>query len=471
MRYYRYAVGALLCVAFATRPAVAQDPFVYFAGNPANAWFTVGGDCSALTLTANYLFFISGDVTGSGLPARWTALPFQICAPMTFDSIVYMPGLTTGFPNLYIWITGSQTGADGRPEPNLGNILYFGNFGAYPGDPPQTGDVQIPTYYGGSTTFTFLRTTPLNQSITLGSGLYFAIIVADEDIANAGPFDSYTALAMGAPGGPKLYYSPRGLGSASSGGVLAPASWQRFRYNNITGFPVGRILNPLLEFRANDPFAGTSPWNTGTEWKDYHGPALYNGVLGFRNSQAQPGKVTGTASLADLSGTAPGANVEVIFYLPGTKQRVARFSMPAPTTPGTFTIDTPEIAAGTYDVVVRPIYGDITLFINCPTDLNVVDVALSPNRHWLGVRIPNVNVSGTVDLGAISLPNGDANGDQVVDDADLLEVLFAFGGDVSQDPAAATADLNQDGTVDDADLLIVLFNFGAQGEDGDETCN
>jgi hypothetical protein len=42
MRYYRYAVG-LCCVCVATRPAVAQDPFVYFAGNPANAWFEVGG--------------------------------------------------------------------------------------------------------------------------------------------------------------------------------------------------------------------------------------------------------------------------------------------------------------------------------------------------------------------------------------------------------------------------------------------
>jgi hypothetical protein len=33
-------------------------------------------------------------------------------------------------------------------------------------------------------------------------------------------------------------------------------------------------------------------------------------------------------------------------------------------------------------------------------------------------------------------------------------VLFAFG---SSDPSA---DINQDGIVDDADLLIVLFNFG-----------
>jgi hypothetical protein len=308
MRYYRYAVGALLCVAFATRPAVAQDPFVYFAGNPANAWFTVGGTCDAPTLTANYLFFISGDVTSANLPARWTALPFQICAPMTFDSIVYMPGLTAGAPNLYIWITGSRTGADGRPEPDLGNILFFGDFGAYPGDPPVPGqgDVQIPTYYGGSTNFTYLRTTPLNQSITLSPGLYYAIIVGDEDFGAAGPFDSYIALAMGAPGGPRLYYTPRGLGSNPVGGVIQPASWQRFRYNPAT-FPCERILNPLLDGRANDPFGGQ------------HGPALYQGVLGFRNSAATPGKVTGTASFGDLNGTAPAATVEVIFYLPGTK--------------------------------------------------------------------------------------------------------------------------------------------------------
>ncbi|MCX7924883.1 MAG: hypothetical protein N2554_03610, partial [Fimbriimonadales bacterium] len=62
-------------------------------------------------------------------------------------------------------------------------------------------------------------------------------------------------------------------------------------------------------------------------------------------------------------------------------------------------------------------------------------------------------------------------GDLVVDDADLLNVLFDFGGSVSADAAVDKSDLNEDGVVDDADLLIVLFNFGAQGEDGDETCN
>ncbi|BCW96065.1 MAG: hypothetical protein WHS44_08450 [Fimbriimonadales bacterium] len=50
---------------------------------------------------------------------------------------------------------------------------------------------------------------------------------------------------------------------------------------------------------------------------------------------------------------------------------------------------------------------------------------------------------------------GNVNGDGVVDDADLLQVLFAFGSD---DP---DADANGDGVVDDADLLTVLFAFGS----------
>jgi len=58
------------------------------------------------------------------------------------------------------------------------------------------------------------------------------------------------------------------------------------------------------------------------------------------------------------------------------------------------------------------------------------------------------------------LTNGDVNGDNVVDDADLLSVLFAMGRSC---PADCPEDLNGDGVVDDADLLTVLFNMGAQG--------
>ena len=57
-------------------------------------------------------------------------------------------------------------------------------------------------------------------------------------------------------------------------------------------------------------------------------------------------------------------------------------------------------------------------------------------------------------LQTTTLPTGDIDGNGCVDDADLLAILFNFGG---SDPRY---DLNGDSIVDDADLLTVLFNFG-----------
>jgi hypothetical protein len=51
---------------------------------------------------------------------------------------------------------------------------------------------------------------------------------------------------------------------------------------------------------------------------------------------------------------------------------------------------------------------------------------------------------------------GDVDRNGCVGDADLLAVLFAFGGQ-----GYRNEDLNWDGTIDDADLLVVLFHFGS----------
>lgn len=51
---------------------------------------------------------------------------------------------------------------------------------------------------------------------------------------------------------------------------------------------------------------------------------------------------------------------------------------------------------------------------------------------------------------------GDINGDDCIDDADLLAVLFAIGIAGDELPE----DLNFDGTVNDTDLLMVLQHFG-----------
>ena len=79
---------------------------------------------------------------------------------------------------------------------------------------------------------------------------------------------------------------------------------------------------------------------------------------------------------------------------------------------------------------------------------------------YLSVSVPNVAIApqGFAYRALAFTVNGDVNGDDVIDDADLLAVLFAFGSSDS------TADLNNDGVVDDADLLTVLFNFGSHGE-------
>jgi hypothetical protein len=69
------------------------------------------------------------------------------------------------------------------------------------------------------------------------------------------------------------------------------------------------------------------------------------------------------------------------------------------------------------------------------------------NMDWIGYG------------GGIPKSQGNVNSDCIVDDADLLGVLFAFGQTGSNLPE----DTNGDGIVDDADLLTVLFNFGAGG--------
>lgn len=66
-----------------------------------------------------------------------------------------------------------------------------------------------------------------------------------------------------------------------------------------------------------------------------------------------------------------------------------------------------------------------------------------------------LKVMGAATLQDAIVSNPDVDGNGCVDDADLLTVLFAFGGN---DPSA---DVNCDGIVDDADLLEVLFNFGS----------
>ncbi len=82
----------------------------------------------------------------------------------------------------------------------------------------------------------------------------------------------------------------------------------------------------------------------------------------------------------------------------------------------------------------------------------------APSSLWRVVR--DVSLDADVSGLVFNLVSGDINGDNIIDDADLLRVLFAFG----QSGSTLPEDLNGDEVVDDADLLTVLFNFGITGD-------
>lgn len=110
-----------------------------------------------------------------------------------------------------------------------------------------------------------------------------------------------------------------------------------------------------------------------------------------------------------------------------------------------------ETAAGTLD-------GTGNFEMSFFNHLGYYDLAIRAQGTLLK-RVPNARMRypGVSGLNLTLVP-GDVNGDNVIDDGDLLQILFEFG---TNNPSV---DLNGDGVVDDADLLLVLFNFGAQGE-------
>jgi len=105
-----------------------------------------------------------------------------------------------------------------------------------------------------------------------------------------------------------------------------------------------------------------------------------------------------------------------------------------------------------------------------PTSLNKVFVATGSGATWQDYAeltgdepLPNGSTPDPFGGNIFNFTSGfgpdpsqgDVNLDGIVDDADLLAILFAFGS------SDAAVDVNSDGIVDDADLLTVLFNFGS----------
>ena len=102
--------------------------------------------------------------------------------------------------------------------------------------------------------------------------------------------------------------------------------------------------------------------------------------------------------------------------------------------------------------------GNLITIRDLPYDCNQPQSIISI-PHFLSKKVYLINNNEV----NINLIYGDTNNDNIIDDSDLLNILFAFGqnSDWRNNPRV---DLDFDGSVNEADQNIVLNNFGQRGD-------
>lgn len=85
--------------------------------------------------------------------------------------------------------------------------------------------------------------------------------------------------------------------------------------------------------------------------------------------------------------------------------------------------------------------------------------------HWLAKRLPSISVHPVNGAEiAVSLVNGDVNGDNSVNATDFILLRAAYGSTASSTNWNANADLDGNGSVNLQDFLILRKNFGRTGD-------
>ena len=131
---------------------------------------------------------------------------------------------------------------------------------------------------------------------------------------------------------------------------------------------------------------------------------------------------------------------------------LATFNHVRPDDNGEFVIrDLPAelIPVGTYDLRVTG-QGTLSYLFQ--------DVGIESSLHPSGGPTQVLSVT----LGP--LPSGDLNGDNLVDDNDLSQLVASFGREIGETEAGSTADFNADGVVDGQDFSLLVANYGRRGE-------
>ncbi|MCE9557788.1 MAG: hypothetical protein K8R88_02440 [Armatimonadetes bacterium] len=165
-------------------------------------------------------------------------------------------------------------------------------------------------------------------------------------------------------------------------------------------------------------------------------------------------------SVTNTSGTSNSVNVEVAGVT--LTQTVTLSDHMSPDQPVTVEIRnvgstvplqtfTPTLVGGSYTIAVNIAPGNYDVAVKGATWLRKVDSTVS----FAGF---------TVTAPAVTLVNGDANDDNVIDLSDYTIVVTAFNAVPSSDNWDVRADLNGDGVVDLTDYTIVVTNFNQIGD-------
>lgn len=87
------------------------------------------------------------------------------------------------------------------------------------------------------------------------------------------------------------------------------------------------------------------------------------------------------------------------------------------------------------------------------------------SHHHLAHRFGPITFDGTpINLGGVTLVNGDVTSDNTINVMDFLALRNSFGASGGGGTWYANADLNGDGSVGVADFLVLRRNFGKSGD-------
>lgn len=208
------------------------------------------------------------------------------------------------------------------------------------------------------------------------------------------------------------------LSSSNSAAATVPSTVTVPQGATTVGFPV-----------ANTNF-GTTNLSTTIQ-------ATLSGTSQTTVVQVDPIVVKGTVTLGDYTGSDSAVSVTVAVRTPGTTTALETHTVNL-AADGTFAV--PTRLVGTYDVAVK-------------------------GSHWLRRVIKNVAITSTGSSGlSCSQINGDVNGDNTVNLADLMAISAAWRSTPGSSSWNPNADLNGDGAVNLADWMIAARNWRVSGD-------